>query len=131
MYLLKKLSRIWYGGWVAVPSFLFFGSGARMQYVQSSMNFGDNGPDAMSVCFSCDRFIIAAIFIQKHPKLISKSMCQMGLLDMKRQIDVQVDLGCGGGGRWPEGKVWEPAILLGGAPAELGADVDQREGGGW
>ncbi len=97
MYLLKKLSRIWYGGWVAVPSFLFFGSGARMQYVQSSMNFGDNGPDAMSVCFSCDRFIIAAIFIQKHPKLISKSMCQMGLLDMKRQIDVQVDLGCGGG----------------------------------
>ena len=61
-------------------------------------------------------------------------MCQMGLLDMKRQIEVQVDLDCLGVGGHQSRQGWESNNVLGGAPGELGADVDQREGGddgGW
>lgn len=91
-------------------------------------NFRDNGPDAMSVGFHVTTFLP---FFFHRPKVSSKSMCQMGLLDMKRQIEVQVDLDCLGVGGHQSRHGWERESnnVLGGAPGELGADVDQREGG--
>lgn len=95
-------------------------------------NFRDNGPDAMSVGFHVKTFLPFFSYIGHfHPKVSSKSMCQMGLLDMKRQIEVQVDLDCLGVGGHQSRQGWERESnnVLGGAPGELGADVDQREGG--